>query len=293
MVPVHRNLWHHPHGIVLNASRNLDGSGVGTCLVFLTLVLVSGSTVSMKGLQDQLMELAARNAELTRRLSAVEAASSTPTPEEVLLPSVIDTKLLKQRVAFEGDRPERASWAFTGTRMDVLMEHAQSATDPLDLPTAPSDKQAKYAAISRFDNAFDGRVHEDGSKRSFGSRQWRLLREEYEPRQRRRYQAMLSATLRVQLTEPVGESLDGFERQVPACEDQSGKPTPDERLAATVTTGIDNATLALRLALNDATLDIMGAVRSLVRASMSAEGDRMDVDAMTKGKGEGTIGATR
>ena len=66
------------HGIVLNAPRNLDGSGAWsqttarTRLVYLTLVLVSGSTASMEGLQDQLMELAERNAELKQRLSAVE-----------------------------------------------------------------------------------------------------------------------------------------------------------------------------------------------------------------------------
>ena len=52
-------------------------------------------------------------------------------------------------MAFDGDRTTRADWAFTfrayasavSTRMAVLMEHAQSATDWLDLPTAPSDKQ--------------------------------------------------------------------------------------------------------------------------------------------------------
>ena len=89
------------------------------------------------------MELAARDAELTQRLSAVEAASSTPTPQQVLLPSVIDTRLL------DGDRTKWADLAFTfrayasavSTRMVVLMEQAQSATDPLDMPTAPSDKQ--------------------------------------------------------------------------------------------------------------------------------------------------------
>ena len=85
---------------------------VGTCFVFLTLVLVSGSTASMEGLQYQLMELPARNAELTQRLSVVEGASSTTTPQQVLLPSVIDTRLLKQSVAFEGDSTKWAVWEF-------------------------------------------------------------------------------------------------------------------------------------------------------------------------------------
>ena len=66
---------------------------------------------------------------------------------------------------------------------------------------------------------------------------------------------MLSAILRVQLKEPLRESLDGIERQVHAYEDQSGKPIRDEILAATVIAGIDNATVAQHLALKDATLD--------------------------------------
>ena len=79
---------------------------MGTRHVFLTLVLVvSGSTASMEELQDQLMELAVRNAELTQRVSAVEAA--------VVLQWVIDTSLLKQPAAFDGDRTKWVEWAFT------------------------------------------------------------------------------------------------------------------------------------------------------------------------------------
>ena len=62
---------------------------------------------------------------------------------------------------------------------------------------------------------------------------------------------MLSAILRVQLTKPLGDSLDSFERHLHAYEDPSGKPTPDEILAATVFAGIDNATVAQLLALDD------------------------------------------
>ena len=153
------------------------------------------------------------------------------------------------------------------------MEHVQSATDPLDLPTAPGDNQVnaqlyhvlavlvKDGAMKKARNAPVG----DGSE------SWRLLCEDYEPRQKQRCQAMLSAILRVQLREPLGESLDNFEKQVHAYEDQSGKPIPDELLAATVVAGSDNATEAQHLALKDDTLDtypkIVAAVRSFVRAS--------------------------
>ena len=57
----------------------------------------------MEKLQNQLMELAIRNTELTQRVLAVEAVISTPTPQKVVLPSVIATRLLKQPVAFDGD----------------------------------------------------------------------------------------------------------------------------------------------------------------------------------------------
>ena len=68
------------------------------------------------------------------------------------MPLVIDTRLLKQPVAFDGDRTKWADWAdwastfrayasAISTRLVVLIEHAQSATDPMDLPAAPSDKQ--------------------------------------------------------------------------------------------------------------------------------------------------------
>ena len=50
------------------------------------------------------MALAAKNIELPQRLAAVEAANSTPTPQQVLLPSMTDTRLLKQPAAFDGDQ---------------------------------------------------------------------------------------------------------------------------------------------------------------------------------------------
>ena len=65
---------------------------------------------------------------------------------------------------------------------------------------------------------------------------------------------MLSAILRVQLREFVGESLNSFERQVHAFEDHSGKPIEDELLAATGIAGIDIVTVAQHRALEMAPL---------------------------------------
>ena len=58
----------------------------------------------------------------------------------------------------------------------------------------------KYRAMKKARNALVGH----------GSEIWRLLCEEYEPRQGRRIQAMLSAILRVQLRSLVGEALRSF-----------------------------------------------------------------------------------
>ena len=167
-------------------------------------------------------------------------------------------------VVFHGDRTKWADWAFTfrayasavSTRMVVVMEHAQSATEPWDLPAAASDNQANAQLRHVLGMLVkDGAMEKAGNASvGHGNEIWRLKCEEYEPRQRRRFRAMMSAILKVQLREPLGESLDSFESQVHAFEDHCGKLILDEILAATVIAGIDNATVAQLLALNDGTL---------------------------------------
>ena len=86
-------------------NSRLTVARVGTYLFLLALALVSWSSAGMEALQEKLGELAARNGELAQRLGAVEAsASSTPNPQQVLVPSAIDTRLLKQPVAFDRER---------------------------------------------------------------------------------------------------------------------------------------------------------------------------------------------
>ena len=130
--------------------------------------------------------------------------------------------------------------------MVVLMEHVQSATDPLDLPTAPNDNQVNaqlYYVLAML--VVDGVMKKArNAPVGHGSDIWRMLCGEYEPRQRRRFQSMLGAIVRVQLRKPLGKSLESLERQVHAYEDQSVKPIPVEILAATVIAGIDKATVA-------------------------------------------------
>ena len=77
----------------------------------------------------------------------VEAASSTPTPQQVLLPVGDGHEVAQAAGSVLRRQNEMGDWACTfrayasvvSTRMVVLMEYTQSATDLLDLPTAPSD----------------------------------------------------------------------------------------------------------------------------------------------------------
>ena len=110
---------------------------------------------------------------------------------------------------------------------------------------------------------------------------------------------MLSAIQRVQLREPL-ETLATALRGMPA-KTRVENPVPVEILAATVIAGVDNATVAQHLAPNDCTLNtytnFMDSVRSLVRTSrgwnVSADGEPIDFDAMTTGKGKGQEGVQR
>ena len=128
------------------------------------------------------------------------------------------------------------------------MEHAQSATDPLDLLTVPSDKQANAqlhyvwailvqdGAMKKARNALAGH----------GSEIWRLLCEECGPRHRRRFQAMLSAILRVQLRDPLVSLTMVLRGKYMRMKTRVENPFTDEVLAATDITGIDSATVAQR-----------------------------------------------
>ena len=155
---------------------------VGTCLVFPTLALVSRSTASMEGLQDELMELATRSAELTQRPPPMEAASSTPTPKQILLPSVIDTKLLKQLVTFDGDRTKWADWAFALRAYANAVKSAHASHGRLVGTRSECDRPAGGAhsakcrtspctALIRVGVAREKRSHDEGSTRSCWSRQ--------------------------------------------------------------------------------------------------------------------------
>ena len=199
----------------------------------------------MEQIQRQLLEVSGQNAELVNRLAAMEQAvahanaaaqSAQAATQQQSAPRVsaglVDTRLMKQPNTFEGEREAWGDWAFTfrayaaavSTDIVDLMVYAEGQTEVIPPFQAEAQRQAdaqlyyvlvmlvKGSAMKKARTAQSGR----------GAEVWRLLCLDYEPKQRRRFQAMLANLLRSKLTEPLGESLDNFERQVKAYQDQTG-----------------------------------------------------------------------
>ena len=96
------------HGTVLNASGNLDGSGAWSPTTASENVLCLSrpcAGVLVFSRHGSPAGTVGRTRGKKRREGAVEASScSTSNPQQVLLPSVIDARLLKQPTAFDKDR---------------------------------------------------------------------------------------------------------------------------------------------------------------------------------------------
>ena len=262
----------------------------------------------MEGISRQLQEVSGQNEQLVTRLAMLEraaAAAPLPTPQ-ARQAALVDTRLVKQPNTFEGDKENWADWAFTfrayaaavSTDIAKVLAHAEIQDKPCGQFGEEAGVQAtaqlyyilvmlmKGAAMKKARTAIAGH----------GAEVWRLLCLEYEPKQRRRFQAMLANVLRARLPEPLGESLDAFERQVKQYEDQSTTKIADSVLAASLLAGIESPTISQHLALNEGTLDtypkIVEALRAYLSASrgwsVGANGqDTMEVDALQKGKWKG------
>ena len=137
--------------------------------------------------------MAAKNIELTRKLATVEAASSmTATPQQVLLPSVINTRLLKQPAASEGDRMTRADRACKFRAYANAVRHGR-----LDRTRAGCDRPVGLTRRASNDNqihaqlyyVLDMLVKHEAIKKvlnapvGHGGEIWRLVCEENEARQ--------------------------------------------------------------------------------------------------------------
>ncbi|CAK0863201.1 unnamed protein product [Prorocentrum cordatum] len=187
-----------------------------------------------EAMQQQTEQLPRQNEELNRR----------PLETERLTQQAPRKRLVKQPGAFDGARAEWSDWSFTFrayaaaasvaiTRLTTTAE--AKGPEPMEIPDEDFDAEqaqangqpyyvlvmlAKGAALKKAKSAPVGH----------GSEAWRLLVYEYEPKPRRRFQAMLSSVLRAKLPDPLSESLDNFE------------------------SGIENQTVGLYLDLNDSTL---------------------------------------
>ena len=91
------------------------------------------------------------------------------------------------------------------------MEHVLAEPEPLCTPVGQVDGQVNaqlyHVLVMLVDSAM---------RKARCAPVWSFFGEECVTRQRRRFQAMLSAILRVQLRAPHGEALDIFERQIKA-----------------------------------------------------------------------------
>ena len=99
-------------GTVLNAYLVDDGRPVATCVVFFALVVLSWSSANMEGLQSVYGACGEGN-RVDSDTRNGGASTTTPTHQQVLMPSVINTTLLEQTAAFDGNRTKWADWAFT------------------------------------------------------------------------------------------------------------------------------------------------------------------------------------
>ena len=178
----------------------------------------------------------------------------------------------------------------------LLTQAEEKGPDPMEVPQgaelAQANGQLYYAPVMLVKGAATKKAKSSPVGR--GAEVWGLLAYEYEQTQRRRSQAMLSAVLRFKLPGSLSESIDGFERMVKQYSDQLGREAPDEFLAATVLSGIENAAIIQHLALNDATLDTCLKIAKSLRAYISVSRTRqttdlgapMDVDAISHREGD-------
>ena len=218
----------------------------------------------MEQMQRQMQEMSGHNQELINRLAVLEQATlqathaaqaatassaqsaasaqaaRSPRPQAAL----VDTRLMRQPNSFEGERDQWADWAFTfrayaaavSTDIANIMRHAEGIADVCaqfpEEQQQQSNAQLYYVLVMLVKGSAMKKART--APTGHGAEVWRLLCLEYEPKQRRRFQAMLANLLRSKLAEPLGESLDNFERQVKAYQDQTGQVIGDGVLAATV-----------------------------------------------------------
>ena len=247
------------------------------------------------------------NARLNTLLAQTTSVGGRTAPPPPVMSSLVDTRLIGKPAVFAGTQESWTDWSFVfkaycsalSTRLVALMEAAQGQP-ALIMPTDPADQaisaQLYYAlALSCKERALEKlRAAPIGN----GLEIWRLFCEEWEPRQRMRFTAMLTSILRIELKDPIISSLEVWERAIREYEQQSGDDVSDAIKASVLSSSIVNARIREHLALNASRLPDYKSVREEVVKIVQAQKrwttidgepttEPMEVDALGKGKGKG------
>ena len=220
--------------------------------------------------------------------------------------SLIDTRLIGKPGIFSGTQESWADWAFVfkaycaalNPRLITLLNAAQSEQTqvfPKDDTDISLSAQLYYVlCLSVKDRALEKLR---AAPVANGLEVWRLFCDEWEPRQRMRFTAMLTSILRVELKDPVLPALELWERAVREYEQQSGETVSDSIRASVLSSSVANPKIREHLALNASRLPdcvaVRGEIVKIVQAQRrwtSIDGDPtaepMEVDALGKGKGK-------
>ena len=255
------------------------GAGFAIRLAIASFVFLESSSRNMTAQEDIVQAIL----DMRLRLDATEAALQSTRDDNVVLnnmraqatmaggvqprdappptptmSSLVDTRLIGKPAVFSGTQEPWTDWSFVfkaycsalSTRLVALMEAAQGQSD-LIMPTDPADQaissQLYYVlALSCKDRALEKlRAAPIGN----GLEIWRLFCDEWEPRQRMRFTAMLTSILHTELMDPIISSLEAWERAVREYEQQSGDVVSDAIRASVLSSSIVNAKIREHLAL--------------------------------------------
>ena len=197
-------------------------------------------------------------------------APPPPQPQYGAQSSLIDTRLIGKPGIFSGTQESWADWAFVfkaycaalNPRLITLLTAAQSEQAqifPKDDTDISLSAQLYYVlCLSVKDRALEKLR---AAPVANGLEVWRLFCDEWEPRQRMRFTAMLTSILRVELKDPVLPALELWERAVREYEQQSGETVSDSIKASVLSISVANPKIREHLALNASRLPDYVAVR--------------------------------
>ena len=175
--------------------------------------------------------------------------------------SLVDTKLLSKPKVFEGSQETWSDWAFVfraytaalASGLSTLMAKASDTDDDLEALRTCGDNEALDSQLYYIlALSCQGRALEKlrSCPESRGLEVWRAFHQEWEPRQRARFTAMLTGLLRATFSDPLISAIEQWERTIKNYEEQSGETMPDSIKASVLTAGVANDRIREHLMLN-------------------------------------------